>query len=337
MYVLQISINPGAPLGGSVTEYFPGYFNGTHFEPVDGAARIADFGKDNYAGQFFYGIPSGSNAVSISWASNWEYTQLVPTGPREGWRSSMSLPRQNFLKNVTGAGWDMVSIPYDMSPVLGKELAIKSSLQNEELVVDYSSVSSNALYLEVNATNINPTFLGSDATLNFTFRSPISHEYIEGGFYFAGDNNFFLNRGGLHGFANPFFTDKFSTTTPISADGTWSMVVVIDRSIIELFLDGGARSATATFYPVQPLTELAIRAGGISEDMAISITVRAVESAWAQYEDKTGLVVGNVSACGRQDASEYTHLKWQGSPLHNSQCANPSFHIWSMYMESGEQ
>jgi beta-fructofuranosidase len=60
MYLLGISINPGAPLGGSITEYFPGSFNGTHFVPVDGAARIEDFGKDNYAGQY-----CESNATSI--------------------------------------------------------------------------------------------------------------------------------------------------------------------------------------------------------------------------------------------------------------------------------
>lgn len=45
MFVLAISINPGAPLGGSITEYFIGDFNGTHFESMDGAARLTDFGK----------------------------------------------------------------------------------------------------------------------------------------------------------------------------------------------------------------------------------------------------------------------------------------------------
>ena len=74
MWVLAISINPGAPLGGSITQYFPGDFNGTHFTPVDGAARIADFGKDNYAGQFFYGLPETEEQVFIAWASNWEYS-----------------------------------------------------------------------------------------------------------------------------------------------------------------------------------------------------------------------------------------------------------------------
>jgi beta-fructofuranosidase len=79
MWLLAISINPGAPLGGSITEYFPGTFNGTHFEAVDGAARIADFGKDNYAGQWFYGQPDDELPVSIAWASNWQYTQVSNT------------------------------------------------------------------------------------------------------------------------------------------------------------------------------------------------------------------------------------------------------------------
>jgi len=65
MWLMAISINPGAPLGGSITEYFPGTFNGTHFEAVDAAARIADFGKDSYAGQFFYGLPEEADPVFI--------------------------------------------------------------------------------------------------------------------------------------------------------------------------------------------------------------------------------------------------------------------------------
>ena len=79
MYLLEISINPGAPLGGSISEYFPGSFNGTHFTAVDSAARISDFGKDNYAGQYFYGIPGSQKQVSMAWASNWQYTNRVPT------------------------------------------------------------------------------------------------------------------------------------------------------------------------------------------------------------------------------------------------------------------
>ncbi|KAE9964702.1 hypothetical protein BLS_008129 [Venturia inaequalis] len=297
-WVLQISINPGAPLGGSIAEYFPGTFNGTHFEAADAVARIADFGKDNYAGQFFYGTPAGAGAVSIAWASNWQYTQLTPTGPLEGWRSSMSLPRRNYLANITRVGWDMISEPYDMTPVLGDVLAANSSLGNGTVRVDFSSVKSNALYFAVNVTGINSTLISGSATMNFTFRSPVSNEYLQGGFYFGSDTPFFVDRSGVRGFDNVFFTDKVSTNNPISADGTWSMVGVIDRSIFEVFLDGGERSGTVSFYPKEPLTQMTLAAADTLPGMKISVEVRAINSAWAKYENADGIVVGNVTVGG---------------------------------------
>jgi len=69
IWVMYISINPGAPLGGSVGQFYPGTFNGTHFEAFDAAARIDGFGKDNYASQFFFGTPA-NESISLGWASN---------------------------------------------------------------------------------------------------------------------------------------------------------------------------------------------------------------------------------------------------------------------------
>jgi beta-fructofuranosidase len=100
-----------------------------------------------------------------------------------GWRSAMSLPRRNSLaKSLTRVGWDLLSIPYDPSPVVGDTLARKSSLGNGTVFVDFSSVESNALWFEVNVTGINTTTISGAATLNFTFRSPVTNEYLEGGF-----------------------------------------------------------------------------------------------------------------------------------------------------------
>jgi beta-fructofuranosidase len=293
-WLLQISINPGAPLGGSISQYFPGSFNGSHFEAFDDAARIADFGKDNYAGQFFYGRGSEDNdAVSIGWASNWQYSQTVPTGNREGWRSAMSLPRRNYLTNATRIGYVMASEPYDLQPVLGKTLASNSSLGNGSVSVDYSGVSSNAVWLAVNVTSLNSSLLTQYSTLNFTFSSPVSNESVSGGQYFAGDSHFFLNRGAVSGFENPFFVDKVSTTEVIGT--TWSLAVLIDRSIIEVFLEQGKRSATQTFFPEEPLTQLTVSASAIPPGAEVSVEVIGIESAWAQYEDESGIVKGNVT------------------------------------------
>ena len=70
-WLFFLSVNPGAPQGGSISWYLVGDFNGTHFLPADGVTRFSDYFKDNYAGQFFYNIPPTSPQVQMAWASNW--------------------------------------------------------------------------------------------------------------------------------------------------------------------------------------------------------------------------------------------------------------------------
>ncbi|KZV74497.1 glycoside hydrolase family 32 protein [Peniophora sp. CONT] len=280
MYLLTISINPGAPLGGSITEYFPGVFNGTHFEAVDGAARIADFAKDNYAGQFFYGTPAGEDAISIAWASNWQYTQVLPTAV-EGWRSVMSLPRRNYLANLTRLGYDLISVPYDLSPVVGAQLGTGDALANASSTVDYSTVSSNAIYWEVNVTGLPPASqVPAAASFNFSLSTQASGESVSGGFFFGGDSAFWLDRGHTNGFENPFFTDKFSVTQVLDQDGTWSTSGVVDRSIIEVFVDRGRYSGTAAFFPTSPLDLFTLRTDGMPEGVQVSFAVYALNSVW---------------------------------------------------------
>lgn len=296
MYVLAISINPGAPLGGSITQYFPGTFNGTHFTPVDNAARIADFGKDNYAGQFFHGIPDTEDQVFIAWASNWEYSQQVPTGQSEGWRSAMSVPRRARLANVTRTGWDLINSPYDISSIYESVLATNSSLGNGTVLIDYSSLPSRAIYFQCNLTSI-PNNTYSMGTLNFTFSSSYTKESVSGGFFLGGDNPFWISRQKVLGFGetNPFFTDKFSVGNPINSNGTFMLEGIMDRSILEVFLDGGRNSATMTFFPEGELDTMEIRTGGLNEGVVVSVAVWGLRSTWAGQESEDGIVYGNVT------------------------------------------
>ncbi|KAI0407439.1 glycosyl hydrolase [Xylaria palmicola] len=301
-YVMTISVQPGAPLGGSITEYFIGDFNGTHFTPVDAATRLTDFAKDNYAAQFFYGIPDGHNQVNLGWASNWQYAQQVPTGNLEGWRSAMTAPRVNYLTEAPRIGMVMVDEPYDLSPVLDRRLNA-STFGNGTIALDYSSVESGALYIEVNVTNIDTSRLMAFSTLNMSFASPASGEMLQSGFYFGGDTPFFINRGGIRGFDNVFFTDKFSTADVYSSGGSdrtasWGMRAVVDRSIFEVFVDRGAHAGTVVFYPSQPLTTLHLAAARLPEGSRVSVDIWALKSAWAASEDEQGIVAGNVTGAG---------------------------------------
>ncbi|KIY02090.1 uncharacterized protein Z520_02228 [Fonsecaea multimorphosa CBS 102226] len=299
MYLLAVSINPGAPLGGSITQYFPGSFNGTVFTPVDGAARIGDFGKDNYAGQFFSGIPSDQDQISIAWTSNWQYSQVVPTGASEGWRSSMSLPRVNYLKNISRVGYDLVSAPYNLSPVINTTALVRKTMGNSSVSLDYSSVASGSLYFQINITNIPPTTASITGTTNFTFSSSQSGESLKAGYFLTPDSAFFIDRGNIRGFDNPFFTDKFSTSCPYNSSAsslTWSVEGVIDRSILEVFINGGESSATVTFFSEQELDTLQISAGDLNAGVEVSVLVYGLNSAWARFEDAQGTVVGNLTS-----------------------------------------
>ena len=297
MYILQISINPGAPLGGSISETYPGTFNGTHFAPVDEATRINDFGKDNYAGQFFYNIPPTSPQVSIAWASNWQYSQVVPTGELEDFRSAMSVPRYNVLANTSRGDYTLVSLPYDLSPLYttSSSIASSSSLANSSLLYDYSAtVPSGALTFNMTITSIPSANV--TGTANFTFMSSVTGESIRGGFYLGGDTPFFINRGYIRGFDNPFFTDQFSTNNLINADTqTFRLRVVIDRSILEVFLDNGLRSATTTFFAEGSLDTLIISTSDLNPGIQASADVYGLQSTWVGEENMNGTVVGNTT------------------------------------------
>ncbi|KKY18406.1 putative glycoside hydrolase family 32 protein [Phaeomoniella chlamydospora] len=298
MYVMMISINPGSPLGGSITQYFPGDFNGTHFTAVDGATRFTDFAKDNYAGQFFYGIPATEPQVSVAWASNWQYTNLVPTGDLEGWRSAMSLPRIQYLTNATRSGYDLVSAPYDLTPILSTPLASNQSLGNGTLLVDFASdiLPSNAIYFSVNVTSI-PTSAPS-GDINMTLFSSISGESISLGQLPLG-SDLFLNRGKTYGFDNVFFTDKFFVTNLIdSSQGStvdFRLEGVYDRSLLEIFCNGGIRAGTISVFPEQLLDTIVIKTGNLNTGVKVDVSVWGLKSAWMEYENGRGLVSGNVT------------------------------------------
>lgn len=114
-WVLLLSINPGAPLGGSATQYFLGDFDGKTFtidpqfaeglgrDPVDTTREKAywiDFGRDNYAGVTWSDVPAADGRrLFLGWMSNWDYAQVAPT---VAWRSAMTLPRTLSLRLIDG-------------------------------------------------------------------------------------------------------------------------------------------------------------------------------------------------------------------------------------------
>lgn len=101
-WLMLISINPGAPLGGSVNQYFIGFFDGERFlsEDQHTVFGLTDFCKDSYALQCYENLPL-SQATMIAWLGNWQYCEHVPN---TGWRGVMTLPRHISVRRDTD-GW----------------------------------------------------------------------------------------------------------------------------------------------------------------------------------------------------------------------------------------
>lgn len=294
-YLMYLSINPGAPLGGSVGQYFPGAFNGTHFMPVDGVARLADFGKDNYATQFFYRSDDDgtTDAVSIAWASNWQYTNFVPTGPAEGWQSAATLPRRNWVQRGAAARGDYVlmSYPYDPTAVQGRVLAENDDVGNGTVSASAGGDATGAIMIQANVTGLNTTGLANTAGLNVTIRSSETGESLTAGQAFGGDPSFWMDRGNTSAFENVYFADKVSVGLVLS--DSWEMLMVVDRSVWEVFLMGGEKSATQTFFPRGLLDEVEVSVGGINEAAEVTVAVWELDSAWASEAGGDGVVRGN--------------------------------------------
>ena len=98
-WVMIVNINPGCLFGGSCTEYFVGDFDGTNFtcDSPPSVAKFLDFGKDHYATVTFSNL--GSRIVAVPWMNNWQYANLTPT---QQFRSCNALPRELRLFENNG-------------------------------------------------------------------------------------------------------------------------------------------------------------------------------------------------------------------------------------------
>jgi beta-fructofuranosidase len=279
-YVLFISVNPGAPLGGSGTFWLVGDFNGTHFTSEVAEETLFDFSKDNYAAQWFSGIPDNEAPVSIGWASNWDYTGEVPTGPLEGWRSAMTLPRSHTLTMVNGE-WVVTHSPFkNLSTIKGRQLASKH-LKTGDVKLNFSGVPSKAVYFDVAIKGIDAANPNGHVIFNFTSSS--SGEHLDGGVSLD-DGFFWINRAGTHLFTigdNGNYTPSSNTTVSWSDNGTFSFSGVIDRSVFEVFLgEDGIQSGTMTFFPTTPLDTLTVSTEGLSDRASVSINAWGLQSGW---------------------------------------------------------
>ncbi|PPG39628.1 glycoside hydrolase family 32 protein [Pseudoclavibacter sp. RFBA6] len=228
-WVLVVSMNPGARAGGSGTQYFVGDFDGTTFvaerlstsEDPDSYDWL-DYGRDYYAAVSFNNTPDGRRLM-IGWASNWDYANQTPTAP---WRSTMSLVREISLTQ-DAAGRRRLR----QAPILGEQT---SQMTVSEHVIDLEIGRRTTLVLDTEGKNderVQIHFEGGDAPQLLFDRS-------ESGFTDFNTEFATLNRVPI------------APHLPRPLD----IRVVVDATVIEVFLGEGAQTVTEQVFPTAPLS-----------------------------------------------------------------------------------
>lgn len=283
-WVLLVSINPGAPNGGSATQYFVGNFDGTTFTmdpafaPAIGAAGKdasrgvwLDYGRDNYAGVTWSDIPGeDGRRIFLGWMSNWDYASVVPT---DAWRSAMTVPRVLTLHR-TPAGPRLFSTPVNELRLLRGETVSMPSQRLDGSVSLRLPPGTTAASAEVDLELRIPPGTTTDVALELT--NPAGDVYRVG--FDAGAKQFYSDRTATPHDFSPAFATGVHRAPRIVTDSIVRMHVYLDRASAELFADGGATTMTDIFFPSQDFAtmRLVVKGAAVKLQYATISGVRAM-------------------------------------------------------------
>ncbi|MDP5062727.1 MAG: glycoside hydrolase family 32 protein [Maribacter sp.] len=266
-WVLLISINPGAPNGGSGTQYFIGDFDGTTFTTDQVDHKWVDLGRDNYAGVTYNDAPNDER-IFIGWMSNWDYARDTPT---EKWRSAMTVPRSLKLQKV---GDEVSLFNY---PVAGFEKHV--ALAYPESIIKILPTRKRII----------PLKYSNQSKTKFTLSVPNAQMYFRNkngdSLSIDIDRDKKLVTLDRRKSGNVDFSDKFSPGVqqmkiPNLPDGPIEIVLLLDHSSIELFINGGQYVMTNQIFPNEFFRAITIVNNSEEELVIEDFTEHKVERVW---------------------------------------------------------
>lgn len=265
-WVLLISINPGAPNGGSGTQYFIGDFDGTTFTTDQEDAKWIDLGRDNYAGVTYNNTPNNER-IFIGWMSNWNYARDTPT---EVWRSAMTIPRNLSLKRINRE-LELYNYPV---PQLDKiiehsyeepSLELKAS-QRRKIPLKYRNQSE--IVFRLNSPNTQLIFSNMEGdSLEIQLDNRNKMLWLD------------RSKSGKVDFKKEFVNGKQQMPIPNLPDGDFEVRMLLDHSSLELFLNKGQYVMTNQIFPnadytiltMENLSDTEIKIDSISESKVMRV------------------------------------------------------------------
>ena len=276
-WVMTMNINPGCWFGGSATEYFVGDFDGKKFTcPDANEVKWLDWGKDHYATVTFSN--TGDRVLGITWMSNWQYANLTPFKQNRG---ANGLPRELKLYEKNGKYY----ISEDVAPevyALRKDTknVADASVAGEKMLAGVAANMNGAFEIEADVTPDANGIAGIEISNNKRERTMIYFDMKQGkvvmdrtesglsdfgkqsvphDIELAWDKQLAAEGKQPARITNSInYKNDFALATwaPLSLceDGkkTYHVDIFVDKSSVELFVDGGRIAMTNLVFPVAP-------------------------------------------------------------------------------------
>ena len=276
-WVMTMNINPGCWFGGSATEYFVGDFDGKKFTcPDANEVKWLDWGKDHYATVTFSN--TGDRVLGITWMSNWQYANLTPFKQNRG---ANGLPRELKLYEKNGKYYVSENVAPEVYALRKetKDLADASVADAKE----FAGVAANmngAFEIEADVTPDANGIAGIEISNNKRERTLIYFDMKQGKVVMDRTESGLTDFGkqavphdielawdkqlAAEGKQPARITNSINykndfalaTWAPLSLceDGkkTYHVDIFVDKSSVELFVDGGRIAMTNLVFPVAP-------------------------------------------------------------------------------------
>ena len=276
-WVMTMNINPGCWFGGSATEYFVGDFDGKKFTcPDANEVKWLDWGKDHYATVTFSN--TGDRVLGITWMSNWQYANLTPFKQNRG---ANGLPRELKLYEKNGKYY----ISEDVAPevyALRKDTknVADASVADEKMLAGVAANMEGAFEIEADVTPNANGIAGIELSNNKRERTMIYFDMKQGKVVMDRTESGLTDFGkqavphdielawdkqlAAEGKEPARITNSINykndfalaTWAPLSLceDGkkTYHVDIFVDKSSVELFVDGGRIAMTNLVFPVAP-------------------------------------------------------------------------------------
>ncbi|MFD1787853.1 glycoside hydrolase family 32 protein [Sphingomonas floccifaciens] len=268
-WVLSVNLGDNAVGGGSGGQYFVGGFDGRTFTPAPGwggETRWMDYGADFYAAVTYNDLPSRDpRRIWIGWANDWRYAEVIPTWPSRG---LMTVPRSLTLRR-TADGYRIVQLPVQELQALRGAPRGPTALKLGDAPIPLP-VDGGKAELEMDLD------VGDAEQIAITLTDGQGWQTIVG--VNPTGNEVFVDRTR----SGPHFHDGFANrhVAPVEIKGKVRLRILVDESIVEVFVNGGEQTITDRFFRGGgPLSWSASARGG---------TATANLTAWPLQNSGTG-------------------------------------------------